>query len=90
MHDEHLVEFKRKNDHCMVPRSYDQDRSLGQWVRTQRNNNKNNKIRLDRKKLLDELDFVWKFQGPRNITDKVWHQQCSKLVEFKRKKDHCL
>jgi hypothetical protein len=95
MHYEHLVEFKRENDHCMVPRSYERDKfkSLGQWVRTQRNNHKNNKIRLDRKKLLDDLDFVWRVEGYRNIieiNDKVWHQQYEKLVEFKRKMGHCL
>jgi hypothetical protein len=57
---------------------------------TQRSFSDNDKLRLQRKKLLDELDFVWKVQGPRNINDKAWHQQHEKLVEFKRKKGHCL
>jgi hypothetical protein len=89
MQYEQLVEFKHNNGHCMVPQKYKQDKSLGEWVTTQRSNHKNNKIRLDRKKLLDEIDFDWKVKG-RNINDKLWHQQYEKLVEFKRKKGHCL
>jgi hypothetical protein len=89
---EKLVEFKRKKGHCIVPTKYEQDRSLAKWVSTQRSFHINNKIRLDRKKVLDEIGFVWKVEGNRNrdINDKVWHQQYEKLVEFKRKKGHCL
>jgi hypothetical protein len=57
---ERLGEFKRKNSHCKVPQSYEQDNSLGQWVKTQRKCQKNNNLRLDQKKLLDEIGFVWK------------------------------
>jgi hypothetical protein len=84
MQYEQLVEFKRKNDHCMVPRGYEHDKSLGDWVSKQRTFHQNNKLRLDRKKLLDEIGFVWTFD------DKLWHQQREKLVEFKRKKGHCV
>jgi hypothetical protein len=93
-HQQHekLVEFKRKSGHCRVPTRYEQDKSLGDWVSKQRRNHFNNTMRLDRKRLLDEVGFVWKVQGDRNIdiNDKVWHQQYEKLVEFKRKKGHCL
>jgi hypothetical protein len=44
----------------MVPFSYEQDKSLGRWVDTQRTYHNNNKLRLDRKELLDEIGFVWK------------------------------
>ena len=33
---EKLVEFKRKNGHCIVPFRYEQDKPLGQWVSKQR------------------------------------------------------
>jgi hypothetical protein len=32
MQYEQLVEFKRKNDHCMVPSFYEHDKSLGKWL----------------------------------------------------------
>jgi hypothetical protein len=88
---EKLVEFKRKSGHCLVPqRKYDQDKSLGEWVIKQRIFHNNDKLGLYRKKLLDQLDFVWKVEGPRNVDDNGWHQQHEKLVEFKRKKGNCL
>jgi hypothetical protein len=91
MQYEQLFEFKRKKGHCMVPKRYEQDTRLGHWVGTQRRNHINGNLRVDRKKLLDELDFVWKVEGDRNIdiNDKVWHQQYEKLVEFKRTNVHC-
>jgi hypothetical protein len=55
-----LVELKRNNGHCVVPFNYEQDKSLGRWFHTQRNFHAKNKIRLDRKELLDEIGFVWK------------------------------
>jgi hypothetical protein len=60
-----LVEFKRKNGHCLVPQRYKEDASLGKWVGTQRGYHTNNKLRLDRKVLLDELGFVWRVKRPR-------------------------
>jgi hypothetical protein len=58
---EKLVEFKRISGHCMVPCEYEQDKSLGRWVRTQRRNHNNNNLRLDRKDLLDKIGFAWKY-----------------------------
>jgi hypothetical protein len=86
---EKLVEFKRQNDHCIVPLIYEQDKSLAQWVRTQRTFHSSNKLRQDRKERLDEIGLAWKLASPRNINDKLWHQQYEKLVEFKRRNGHC-
>jgi hypothetical protein len=56
-----LFEFKRKSGHCMVPGAYEQDKSLGQWVNTQRRNHNKNTMRPDRKELLDKIGFAWKY-----------------------------
>jgi hypothetical protein len=89
---EQLVEFKRKNGNCMVPRRYDQNKSLGQWVMKQRVGHTNNKMRPDPKIILDEIGFAWKDDGAhnRNHVDKLWHQHYKKLVEYKRKKGDCM
>jgi uncharacterized protein YbgA (DUF1722 family) len=88
---EQLVEFKREKGHCMVPHEYEVDKSLGRWVGNQRNEHKNNKLRLDRKIILDEIGFAWKGEGVHhNYDDKLWSQQHVKLVEFKRKYGHCM
>jgi uncharacterized protein YbgA (DUF1722 family) len=81
-----LLEFKRMNVHCRVPHSYEQDKSLGEWVSTQRQYHKDKKLRLDRKELLDEIGFVWKNEE----LESQWNQQHEKLVEFKRKNGHCM
>jgi uncharacterized protein YbgA (DUF1722 family) len=92
IHCEQLVEFKRKNGHCMVPSTYKQDKSLGIWVKNQRSYHDKNKLGLDRKDVLDEIGFAWKPDGAHNFKpdDKLWHQQHEKLVEFKRKNAHCM
>jgi hypothetical protein len=91
MQYEKLVEFRTKNGHCMVPQSYEQDKSFGKWVSAQRTINYNNTIRLDRKGLLDEIGFAWK-AGGRGLkpNDKLWHQQYEKLLKFKQKNGNCM
>jgi hypothetical protein len=60
---EQLVEFKRKKGHCLVPRKYEQDKSIGPWVMTQRTRHANNTMLPARKELLDELDFAWRVEA---------------------------
>jgi ATP-dependent helicase/DNAse subunit B len=92
MQYEKLVEYKRKKGNCLVPRSYEQDKTLGVWVSVQRTFQKSNRIRQDRKIILDEIGFVWKANRASIFTpehDKLWHQNYEKLVKFKRKIGHC-
>jgi hypothetical protein len=89
---EKLVEFKRKNGHCMVPSKYEQDKSLGRWVQTQRTYHDKDKLGIHRKELLDKIGFSWKANGAltfKPADDKLWHQQYEKLLEYKRKNGHC-
>lgn len=55
-----LVAFQRQHDHCLVPIRYQQDESLGIWVRTQRAFHTSHRMRQARKDLLSELGFVWR------------------------------
>jgi hypothetical protein len=87
-----LVEFQRINGHCMVPYNYQPNKSLGYWVSRQRIAHKNNKLRLDRKDLLNQIGFASKddsYQTVKQSDDKRWHQQYEKLLHFKRLKGHC-
>jgi hypothetical protein len=43
----------------MVPYKYEQDKSLGLWVHTQRKHNNKYTLLRDRKELLDQIGFVW-------------------------------
>jgi hypothetical protein len=77
---EKLVEFKRKNGHCLVPKRYQEDMPFANWADTQRQLHNRNTIRHDRKGLLDEIGFVWSV-----AKSAQWNKQYGKLVEFKRK-----
>jgi uncharacterized protein YbgA (DUF1722 family) len=84
---EKLVEFKRKNGNCLVPRRYEEDDALGKWVSNQRHCHSKNTIQRYRKDLLDKIEFVWRVA---NSAPSSWNQQYEKLVEFKQKNGHCL
>jgi hypothetical protein len=84
---EQLVEFKRKNGHCVVPQRNKDDASLGKWVNKQRSNQMNDTLGLDRKERLDEIGFFWKDDGGHNY--EIWHKQYEKLVEYKLINGHC-
>ena len=81
---EKLVAFKRQHEHCVVPNVYEQDRCLGRWVAYQRKLYHINKLRLDRKGLLVELEFVW------NVDPHEWNLKYKKLVEFQQNNGHCI
>jgi uncharacterized protein YbgA (DUF1722 family) len=57
---EKVVEFKQKYGHCLVPYKYEQDKSLGRWVSSQRQCHAKNKMRPQRKRSLDDIGFSWK------------------------------
>jgi hypothetical protein len=76
----------------MVTQKYEQDKSLGEWVHGQRKNHTKNKLRLDRKRILDAIGFAWEYDGAHtlNQNDKLWQKQYVHLVKFKQKKGHCV
>jgi hypothetical protein len=75
----------------MVSSKYEQDKSLGKWVSTQRQCHAKNKMRPDRKIILNEIGFAWKDDGAYTLNqdDKRWHQHYEKLVELKRINGNC-
>jgi hypothetical protein len=77
-----LVEYKKQNGHCRVPRSYEvAGISLGQWTVTQRTNFKNNKLSAKRIVNLEALGFQWE---PGNaFNDHRWEQNFDALVKYK-------
>jgi hypothetical protein len=95
MQFEQLVKFDRTNGGpcCMAPRHHEQDKLPGQWVQHAADISwQKNKIRLDQKRVLDDIKFAWKDDSTHTIDqkDKLWHQQHEKLVEFEQKSGHCV
>jgi hypothetical protein len=60
-HFQKLIKLRRKYGNCMVvPKEYEQDKVLVNWVTQQRYRHATNKLGQERKKLLDTLHFGWK------------------------------
>jgi superfamily II DNA or RNA helicase len=69
-----LVEFKMRNGHVDVP--INQDSVLGNWVSNQRKNFKSCELELSRKKLLDDVGFIW------DVNDSKWERSISELGSY--------
>lgn len=77
---EELVQFKKINGHCVVPKNYG---SLGSWVRAQRHSmKKDGYIAPDRMVLLEKLNFVW------DVHEWQWNQTYYELLEYKSTHGH--
>jgi hypothetical protein len=89
-----MAEFDNTQDgHCLVPRRYQEDMSLGAWVSKQRQIHNKNKLGFHRQELLNDIGFVWrvvKYAPARIDRDPQWNKKYQTLVEFKSKNGHCL
>jgi hypothetical protein len=77
-----LVAYKRRHGDCNVPQRWEQDPSLGKWVRRQRHPKACRLV--SQRKLLNEIGFDW------DPLDTTWHEQYSKLLAYKQKFGDCL
>lgn len=55
-----LLLFKSEYGHCNVPRTYSEDRSLGEWVKSQRRRYKNGELEKYRVELLEKVGFLFR------------------------------
>lgn len=74
-----LVAFQEKNGHFNVTEA-NGGRKFGDWVRDQRRLQRTGKLQIDRKKLLDDIGFVW--------TNPIWMDHYKQFIEFKEKHGH--
>jgi hypothetical protein len=83
---ENLKEYNNKHGHCSVAFK---EGSLGRWVNKQRSMFKQEKMREDRKKLLDESGFVWSVGSSVVVDDGKWLDEYENLKSYKKKLGHC-
>lgn len=55
---EHLIEFKKSFGHTRVPVNWEHNRKLGKWI--SRIRSEQHKLKPERKRLLEKIDFDWK------------------------------
>ncbi|MEM6317221.1 MAG: helicase associated domain-containing protein [Bacteroidota bacterium] len=81
-----LKNFKAQNGHINVPRNYEGSRQLANWARYQRDCE--TKMPAYRKKLLNEIGFLWKRDIER-LKEQEWEEKFEELKKFKQKYGHC-
>ena len=84
---EELLKFKAKHRHCNVPSSWKTNPQLANWVTAQRRAKryKVKSFKLEHKRKLDEIGFVW--DHGRNKLG--WEKMFSQLEEYKNQKNDC-
>jgi hypothetical protein len=78
-----LKAFKKKHGHTKV--TMGDDHELGRWVNGQRGAEK--RMGPERKKLLDELGFLWR-ADLKKLAEEKWNNHYKALKEFKKKNGH--
>ncbi len=81
---EALVEFKGKNGHCNVTRGDEETLSLGNWVTTQRQRKRVNRLSDYAVGRLKEIGFEW------DTLAAIWESMYASLCEFHEEHGHCL
>jgi len=89
----HLLDFKEKHGHCLVPNRYPDNPQLGSWVSTQRRQYKTLQASLDtpmtheRARILEDIGFVWQTRDPRHVP---WSKRYEELCDYNKKYGNCL
>jgi hypothetical protein len=83
---EELKAFQEGHGHSNVPQSQG---SLGRWVNRQREAIKQDRVREDRKELLDEIGFAWSGARSSLKDDRKWRKQYDGLKAYKKENGQC-
>jgi hypothetical protein len=79
-----LQQFKKREGHCKVPQFHREDGvQLGQWVKTQHQLKRKEKLDPDRQKWLEDIGFEW------GLPAATWDESCALLKQFKKREGHC-
>ena len=82
-----IKEYRLKHGHCNVPRT--PYTKLGGWVCKQRSLHTQNKIRSDRKRMLDEVGFTWRLRAPSKLSGERQHDDGQPLWDEPFDDDCC-
>jgi Helicase associated domain len=86
---EELCAYKKKEGHCLVPHTFNDNLALARWVKRQRYQyklmmeGKASTMTPERVKALEDLGFVWDSQGA------AWGDRLHELEEFRKAYMHC-
>ena len=78
-----LKKYKNEYGNCNVPHGCKENLLLSNWVRTQRQLYKNNKLSNEHFRLLEKLGFEW------DPIDIFWEKSFEELKKYKKKNCNC-
>ncbi|MBW2544492.1 MAG: helicase associated domain-containing protein, partial [Deltaproteobacteria bacterium] len=78
-----LCDFKNIHGHCKVPQRWHQNPELANWVSSQRQMKRKNRLNSGYLRRLNEIDFIW------HTRENLWEKRFAELLEFKKICDHC-
>lgn len=81
-----LKQYKEQNGHCRVPKKYDANTQLGNWVSKQRQKYKKNKLLPKEIKSLEGIGFGWVLKKHEIVG---WDERFKQLKEYKEQNRHC-
>lgn len=83
-----LVQYRKQNGNCLVPKLYQQNLELGIWVDTQKTRYNHWKLPIQRVVDLERLGMGWKMHLNTH-QDSVWDRKYEELVTFATEHGHC-
>ena len=84
-----LIAFKQQHGHCNVPQRYEQNKPIGQWVKTPRTNCKSLRqgkpslMTAERQAALEKIGFELGLDH-----DSLWQTRYDELIAFKQRDGH--
>jgi len=87
-----LTDYEREFKHTNVPNIYTQNKPLGVWVRTQRNQyrlieeGKPNYLTKERINSLNKIGFVWRIIS--KFSKVTWEERLQQLIDFNNEFNH--
>jgi hypothetical protein len=78
-----LANYRHVHGHCRISTLSDDDRSLGNWVHTQRTLHKQGRLEQSRIARLDVIGFTWDLRRDR------WYEMLAVLEDYRRATGHC-
>ena len=78
-----LKAYKARFDHCNVPKDWNENPQLGNWVSKQRGNKNQGILRETYIRRLEEIGFIW------DVFDVAWEEMFKRLVAYKNTKGDC-
>lgn len=79
-----LVLYRARVGDCLVPTSFRDQRNLGRWIHTVRQQYKEDMLSIDQIIALESIGHIW------DVKESQWDDRYKELLRFKEQNGHCM